>query len=63
MTAARPRVLQAPGRLCILILLVLVMAPVFFMDMNTFARRSAEWIHQGFLAVYVDAESFVSGCF
>jgi hypothetical protein len=33
------------------------------MDLMMLGAHAAGLIHQGFLAVYVDAGSFVSGCF
>jgi hypothetical protein len=47
----------------ILSLLVLVIALTFLVDLRKFVWDAASLIHQGFLAIYVDAGSFVSGCF
>jgi hypothetical protein len=45
------------------VLLLLAVALIFHMDLMMLGAHAAGLIHQGFLAVYVDAGSFVSGCF
>ena len=55
--------LRARHGLRLLLLLVLAVTLLIFLNANDFARRAAGWIHEGFLAVYIYAESFVSGCF
>ena len=63
MKGAAGRALRAWRGPSLLLLPVLVATLLIFMDANTFAWRAVGWIHEGFLAAYIDAESFVSGCF
>ena len=55
--------LALQARHWILLLLVPVIVFIFFMDLKMLAWQATSLIHQGFLAVYIDAASFVSGCF
>jgi hypothetical protein len=59
----RPGLMKRLGGRWILSLLVLVIALTFLVDLRKFVWDAASLIHQGFLAIYVDAGSFVSGCF
>lgn len=55
--------LQAPRRRWIVPLLVMVISLTLLADVKVFVGYAVGLLHQGFLAVYVDAGSFVSGCF
>ena len=47
----------------LLLLLVPGATPLVLKEANTFIWRAVGWLHEGFLAAYVDAGSAVSGCF
>lgn len=51
-----------PRRL-FLVFIFLAIAPAFNIELRTFAWHAVTFVHQGFVAVYLDAESFLSGCF
>ena len=55
--------LQAPRRRWIVPLLVMVISLTLLADVKVFVDYAVGLLHQGFLAVYVVAGSFVSGCF
>lgn len=60
--------LPAPGwrrilpLLLLLLFLLLAIALILVVELRMFAWDAATFVHQGFLAVYVDAEGFISGC-
>ena len=63
MKDAARRTLRKWRSLSFLLLLVSAVTPLVFSEAHTFVRRAANWLHEGFLAVYVDAGSLISGCF
>lgn len=63
MKDAATRSLRIWRSLSLLLLLVSAATPLVFREANTFVWRAAGWLHEGFLAVYVDAGSIISGCF
>lgn len=42
---------------------LLAIALALGIEMKAFAWHAVTFVHQGFVAVYLDAESFISGCF
>jgi hypothetical protein len=63
MKGAATPALRAWRSLSLLLLLVSAATPLVFREANTFVWRAVGWLHEGFLAAYVDAGSVVSGCF
>lgn len=51
-----------PRRLFVVFFL-LAIALAFGIELRAFAGHAVTFVHQGFVAVYLDAENFLSGCF
>jgi hypothetical protein len=57
------RMLQASPKTYLQLVVVAAISFPFFLDVEIFARHFVDWIQQGFLAVTVDSETFIRGCF